>query len=128
MKYIDAEKLIAVLERQNTDKKILQPLIHIIESLQQEQPDFPTTDEQMKEFLATHPKIEVPEKYKNPDWLLKKQEQQEVDLDADIKMEWDSFNKHIAKNSEGVEVVVWLNWFSFVDIANYFYELGKNSK
>lgn len=46
---------------------------------QKEQPDFPTTDEQMKEFLATHPKIKVPEKYKNPDWLLKKQEQAEVD-------------------------------------------------
>ena len=39
MKYIDANKLLAVLERQNTDKKILQPLIHIIESLQQEQID-----------------------------------------------------------------------------------------
>ena len=39
MKYIDAEKLIAVLERQNADKKIIQPLIHIIDSLQQEQPE-----------------------------------------------------------------------------------------
>lgn len=48
---------------------------------QKEQPDFPTTDEQVKEFLATHPKIEVPEKYKNPDWLFKKQEQPEVDLE-----------------------------------------------
>lgn len=42
-----------------------------------EQPNFPTTDEQIKEFLATHPKIEVPEKYKNPDWLFKKLEQSE---------------------------------------------------
>ncbi len=53
----------------------------------EERPDFPTTDEQIKEFLATHPKIEVPEKYKNPDWLFKKQEQPEpsnnlVDVDA----------------------------------------------
>lgn len=37
-KYIDAEKLIATLERQNVDKKIIQPLIRIIDSLQQEQP------------------------------------------------------------------------------------------
>lgn len=50
----------------------------LIDSLQQEQPDFPTTDEQMKEFLATHPKVEVPDKYKTPDWLFKKQEQPEV--------------------------------------------------
>jgi len=31
--------------------------------------DFPTTDEEMKEFLATHPKVEVPERYKKPDWV-----------------------------------------------------------
>ena len=39
MKYIDADKLLATLERQNADKKIIQPLIRIIDSLQQEQPD-----------------------------------------------------------------------------------------
>ena len=52
------------------------------------------------------------------------QKQKEVDLNADIEMEWDSFNKHIA----GTEEVVWLNWLSFVDIANYFYELGLKSR
>ena len=36
-KYIDADKLIATLERQNVDKKIIQPIIRIIDSLQQEQ-------------------------------------------------------------------------------------------
>lgn len=41
------------------------------------------SDEQMKAFLATHPKIEVPEKYKNPDWLFKKQEQPELDLEIE---------------------------------------------
>ena len=39
MKYIDADKLLTTLERQNTDKKIIQPLIRIIDSLQQEQPE-----------------------------------------------------------------------------------------
>lgn len=39
MKYIDAEKLIATLERQNVDKKVIEPLIRIIDSLQQEHPD-----------------------------------------------------------------------------------------
>lgn len=37
MKYIDAEKLIANLERQNVDKKVIEPVIRIIDSLQQEQ-------------------------------------------------------------------------------------------
>lgn len=36
MKYIDAEKLIANLERQNVDKKVIQPLIRIIDSLSEE--------------------------------------------------------------------------------------------
>jgi len=39
MKYIDADKLIATLERQNVDKKVIEPLIRIINSLQQEQPN-----------------------------------------------------------------------------------------
>ena len=38
-KYIDADKLIANLERQNVDKKVIEPVIRIIASLQQEIPD-----------------------------------------------------------------------------------------
>lgn len=55
-------------------------------------------------------------------------EQREVNLDADIEMEWDSFNKHLAEYDKESEEVVWLNWLSFVDIANYFYNLGRNAK
>lgn len=51
-------------------------------------------------------------------------EQQEVDLEADIEMEWDSFNKHLDEYGEESEDVVWLNWNSFKDVACYFYELG----
>lgn len=51
MKYIDAEKLLAVLERQNTDKKIIQPLIRIIDSLQQEQPDKESLNKSQQEFM-----------------------------------------------------------------------------
>lgn len=36
MKYINAEKLIAVLERQNVDKKIIEPIICIIDYLRQD--------------------------------------------------------------------------------------------
>ena len=101
MKYIDADLLRKEIEHRidilsdvsikcakNDDMEMhnyyhgkaisLDELLSFIDSLQQEQPDFPTTDEQIKEFLATHPEIKVPEKYKNPDWLFKKQEQSEV--------------------------------------------------
>ena len=33
--------------------------------------DFPTTDEEVTKFLAETPPVEVPEKYKTPDWLFK---------------------------------------------------------
>ena len=101
MKYIDADKLKAKLDEhyRNYQSKYMEArnpytlgLIdaldlakQVIDSLQQEQPDFPTTDEQMKEFLATHPKVEVPNKYKTPDWLWKKQEQPKVDLEKEIQ-------------------------------------------
>lgn len=52
------------------------------------------------------------------------QGQPDVDLDADIEMEWDSFNKHLVEYGEEPEEVIWLNWNSFVDITRYFYELG----
>lgn len=39
MKYIDTDKLITALERQNVDKKVIEPVIRIINSLQQEQPE-----------------------------------------------------------------------------------------
>lgn len=94
--------------------------------LQQEQPDFPTTDEQIKEFLATHPKIKVPEKYKNPDWLFKKQEQPEVDLDFSMfAKEMDVvFNlpEEATKNTEQNP----LNWE--YAIARHFYELGLKAR
>ena len=50
------------------------------------------------------------------------------DLDAEIEMQWDSFNKHLADYDGESEEVVWLNWNSFKDVACYFYELGKQSK
>lgn len=53
MKYIDADKLKATLERQNVDKKIIQPLIRIITSLQQEQPEV-DLDEEMLDYINKH--------------------------------------------------------------------------
>ena len=36
--------------------------------------DFPTTDEEVKDFLNNTPKVDVPEKYKTPEWLFNKLE------------------------------------------------------
>ena len=49
-KYIDAEKLITNLERQNVDKKVIEPLIRIIDSLTQEQPDNEDIDKVAQEL------------------------------------------------------------------------------
>ena len=130
MKYIDADKLKAKLDEhyRNYQSKYMEArnpytlgLIdaldlakQVIDSLQQEQPDFPTTDEQMKEFLATHPKVEVPNKYKTPDWLWKKQEQPKVDLEKEII-------RYKVPFSDDKE---YLNETTLDSIARHFYELG----
>lgn len=51
-----------------------------------------------------------------------------LDLEKEVEMEWESFNKHIAEYSEELEDVVWLNWNSFVNVATHFYELGLNAR
>lgn len=84
-----------------------------------DQPDFPTTDEQMKEFLATHPKIKVPEKYKNPDWLFKKQEKPEVNLEDEIE-------KELRLHYNDDQDVYWWNYLK--NSFRYFYELGFNAR
>ena len=57
-----------------------------------------------------------------------KQEQPDVDLEAEIEMEWDSFNKHLAEYGEESEDVVWLNWHSFNDVARHFYRLRLSAR
>lgn len=142
MKYIDAKRLKCELEKRLKNvrdymngagmkykgpkyykaqgkESAYDALLSVIDSLQQEQPDFPTTDEQIKDFLATHPKIKVPEKYKNPDWLLNKQEQPEVDLDELI-------NDFLLNNSE---FLVERDSKAVVQkLARHFYKLGKNAR
>ena len=43
---------------------------------------FPTTDEEMEEFLKNTPPVELPDKYKTPDWLFK-QEKSEIPTNLD---------------------------------------------
>ena len=102
-------------------------IIYAFDSLptvSQEQLDFPATDEQIKEFLATHPKIKVPEKYKNPDWLFKKQERPEVDIEKEIDAIWNPrFNLGWDEKS-----LISVNRAGFENIARYFYLIGLNAR
>lgn len=74
-------------------------------------------NEQMKEFLATHPKIKIPEKYKNPDWLFKKLEQPDVDLEEEINTYLRTFSSSFENSVEYAK-----------NIARHFYELGLNAR
>ena len=89
----------------------------------QEQPEFPTTDEQVKEFLAAHPKVEVPEKYKNPDWLWKEKGQSEVDLEQEVisyfQGMWPGIDSNIAMSFMPPAIL---------RLARHFYELGLNAR
>lgn len=63
---------------------ILSELLSFLSTLEKSNfKDFPTTDEEMAKFLAAHPKAEVPEKYKTPDWMFEKSEKP-MDLDEQI--------------------------------------------
>lgn len=115
-----------VQEQFRKNKKFVVPL-------QEEQQDFPTTDEQVKEILATHPKVEVPNKYKTPDWLWKKQEQSDVDLEKELDKFYGMYRKdgktYDITNDE--EVSDWKengNFLFEIEIARYFYELGLNAR
>ena len=98
-------------------------LAKIKDMMEQEQPEFPTTDEQVKEFLAAHPKIEVPEKYKNPDWLWKEKGQSEVDLEQEVisyfQGMWPGIDSNIAMSFMPPAIL---------RLARRFYELGLNAR
>ena len=135
-RYIDAEKLKAEIERRKEEYKedrymsdykgqiayykdeIYDYLLRFIASLQQEQPCDTCTNDK---GCVTCKDGEL--------WEGKEQPTDDLeDLNAEIEMEWGSFNKHLAEYDGESEKVVWLNKYSFEDIARHFYELGKNSK
>ena len=78
--YVESRKNTAETIR---ERDICIDIIEVIDYIQeksekptlQEQPvkDFPTTDEEMQHFLATHKPVQVPDKYKTADWIFKEQ-------------------------------------------------------
>ena len=93
----------------------------------QEQPEFPTTDEEVEKALSTIPEAELPDKYKTPDWLFEKREQPEVDLE---KYVFEYMKIHRLHIKDGGRVVFENgdapNFKSdILNVAQYFYELGK---
>ncbi len=90
------ERIRAEVNRQRTfynlnnpyDKRAIRVCNNILSTLgnlEKECEDFPTTDEEMAKFLATHPKVELPEKYKTPDWMFEKSEKPSEGLEEEIK-------------------------------------------
>ncbi len=61
------------------DNIISRTYLKVSDIYPQDHPDFPTTDEEVEKVLSTIPKAELPDKYKTPDWLFEKQEQQKLD-------------------------------------------------
>lgn len=102
----------------------LDNILYFLSDLEKECEDFPTTDEEMAKFLATHPKVEVPEKYKTPDWMFEKSEKPTTA--EGLEEEIDKF-----LNETGAPYC-WCNddeqkdWCTI--IARHFYELGRQSK
>ena len=103
-------------------------LREVRKKIQQKQPDLPGIEESGipgKDYIPVE-WVDACEMYGK--WKIVKQEQPEVDLDADIEMEWDSFNKHLAEYGGKSEEVVWLNRYNFNEIAHYFWNKGYNPR
>ena len=74
---------------------------------QSKQTGFPTTDEEMEAFLATHPNVEAPDKYKTPDWLFKQEQPACEGLEEEITTiskneyfdfsDWKAIARHFAQ-------------------------------
>jgi len=60
--------------RGNAPEECAKWLVWLDRQKEQKPVDFPTTDEEVNKFLETHSKVEVPEKYKTPDFVFSKQE------------------------------------------------------
>ena len=128
MKYIDADKLIAILERQNVDKKVIQPLIRIIDSLQQEQQENkPNLLKSLKEYLEKTPKEIL-----DADWE-KLKVWNEIGPDAETYCkalrEQQELEKEIEEYWIATEWSKKITLGKFKVIARYFYGLAQlNSK
>ena len=92
---------------ENCDPAVMQRVSdEVDEMLEKEQKpaDFPTTDEEVNEFLKTHSKVEVPEKYKTPDFVFSKQEYESYpiiskDTTSVKPAEWSEEDEHRRKDA-----------------------------
>ena len=49
-------------------------------------------------------------------------------VEAEIQMQWDSFNHHLVEYGDEQEEIVWLNWNSFEDVCRDLYKLGLKAR
>ena len=101
-------------------RRMEQRIILSFLSTLKEQPvkDFPTTDKEMADFLATHKPVQVPDKYKTADWIFKEQPVSE------------GFDREFSKFSNDVDAEhpFPICMDEYEDFARHFYELGRQSK
>lgn len=119
-----------------------------LSDLEKECGDFPTTDEEMKQFLATHPKVEAPDRYKTPDWMFDGLTPEEkmnhplylegfevgrkvgLVLAEKTTIPAEGFDREFSKFSNDVDAEhpfpICVD--EFKDFARHFYELGRQSK
>ena len=98
---------------------------------QSKQTGFPTTDEEMEEFLATHPKVKAPDKYKTPDWLFKQEQPVSEGLEKEINLAWGKLEKDYSPSALDKTIIIvsgLVGEKQFSNIARHFYELGRQSK
>lgn len=67
--------------------EVCEELLSFLDTLEEPKKDFPTTDNEVSEFLATHNPVEVPDKYKTPAWLFKEEPVCE-ELNSEIESFW----------------------------------------
>lgn len=147
MKYIDAEKLKAEIERRINDltsgsdysaRCELREILTFIDSLQQEQPEPPQIEiadyyyhkgvyEGLSRGRADALKIldEFMKVNANPVIVIKQQEQQEVDFEEELE-NWR--HDHFKGKRDGDYNGEYLERESQLDLARHFYELGLKAK
>ena len=123
-KYISTDKLIKEIER----------LIGVHTSIFGALDEVAMNLNYLKKFIASlQQEIELPEKYQTPDWLWKKMEQPEVDLDEELDKFYGMYRKDgkTYDITDDEEVSDWKDCGNFlfkIEFARHFYELGLNSR
>jgi len=102
-------------------------LLDFLDSLSVDAPDFPTTDEEMEKFLANTPPVEVPDKYKNPDWLFKRPMKDAPEV-FDFEKELEAYHQGYWPKTDNGDESLTYSPNAIRRLVAHFFELGLNEK